>query len=84
MERGVVFGTSMLGYNVKDGTLSINPEGAEIVRLIFRKYAVEKKGTTVIVVTHNTEIVEVMKKRVITIQKGVVVSDVKPEVDNED
>ena len=48
MERGVVFGTSMLGYDVKGGTLSINPEGAEIVRLIFRKYAVEKKGTTVI------------------------------------
>lgn len=48
MERGVVFGRSMLGYDVKDGTLSINPEGAEIARLIFHKYAVEKKGTTVI------------------------------------
>ncbi|MDY3984191.1 recombinase family protein [Dysosmobacter sp.] len=48
MERGVVFGTSMLGYDVKDGKLSINPEGAEIARLIFHKYAVEKKGTTVI------------------------------------
>ena len=48
MERGVVFGRSLLGYDVKDGTLSINPEGAEIARLIFHKYAVEKKGTTVI------------------------------------
>ena len=48
MERGVVFGTSMLGYDVKGGKLSINPEGAEIARLIFHKYAVEKKGTTVI------------------------------------
>ena len=48
MERGVVFGTSMLGYDVKDGKLTINPEGAEIARLIFHKYAVEKKGTTVI------------------------------------
>ena len=48
MERGVVFGRSMLGYDVKDGKLSINPEGAEIARLIFHKYAVEKKGTTVI------------------------------------
>lgn len=48
MERGVVFGTSMLGYDVKDGKMSINPEGAEIARLIFHKYAVEKKGTTVI------------------------------------
>ena len=48
MERGVVFGRSMLGYDVKDGKLSINPDGAEIARLIFHKYAVEKKGTTVI------------------------------------
>ena len=38
MERGVVFGRSMLGYDVKDGTLTINPEGAELVRLIFHKY----------------------------------------------
>ena len=48
MERGVVFGRSLLGYDVKNGTLSINPEGAEIVRLIFHKYGVEGKGTTVI------------------------------------
>lgn len=48
MERGVVFGTSMLGYDVKNGKMTMNPEGAEIVRLIFHKYAVEKKGTTVI------------------------------------
>lgn len=48
MERGVVFGTSMLGYDVKHGKLSVNPEGAEIVRLIFHKYGVEQKGTTVI------------------------------------
>ena len=41
MERGVVFGRSMLGYDVKDGKMSINPEGAEIARLIFHKYAVE-------------------------------------------
>ena len=48
MERGVVFGTSLLGYDVKEGKLYVNPEGAEVVRLIFHKYAVEKKGTTVI------------------------------------
>ena len=36
---------------------------------------INARGTTVIVVTHNLEIVKVMKKRVITIQKGVVVSD---------
>lgn len=48
MEKGVVFGTSMLGYDVKKGKMTINPGGAEIVKLIFYKYGIEKKGTTVI------------------------------------
>ncbi len=48
MEQGVVFGRSMLGYDVKDGKMTINPEGAEIVKLIFQKYGNEKKGTSVI------------------------------------
>lgn len=48
MEQGVVFGRSLLGYNVKDGRLTVDPDGAEIVRLIFYKYGVEKKGTTII------------------------------------
>ena len=48
MEQGVVFGRSLLGYDVKGGRLTVNPEGAELVRLIFHKYGVEKKGTTVI------------------------------------
>ena len=38
---------------------------------------INSKGTTVVVVTHNKEIVNVMKKRVITLKKGVVVSDVQ-------
>ena len=48
MERGVVFGRSMLGYDVKDGRMTVNSEGAEVVRQIFQKYGVEKKGTSVI------------------------------------
>lgn len=48
MEQGVVFGRSMLGYDVKNGKMRINPQGAEIVRLIFHKYVLERKGTTVI------------------------------------
>lgn len=48
MERGVVFGRSLLGYDVKDGKLEINPEGAQVVRLIFYKYGIEKKGSSVI------------------------------------
>ena len=35
------------------------------------------RGTTVLVVTHNQEIVNKMKKRVITMKKGVIVSDEK-------
>ena len=38
---------------------------------------INSKGTTVVVVTHNKEIVNVMKKRVITLKKGVIVSDVQ-------
>lgn len=36
-----------------------------------------ERGTTVIVVTHNHEIVKTMKKRVITMSKGIIVSDEK-------
>lgn len=46
MEKGIVFGRSMLGYDLKDGILTVNPQGAEIVRLIFHKYAVEQTSTT--------------------------------------
>lgn len=48
MEQGVVFGRSMLGYDVKDGKMIVNDKGAEIVKLIFHKYVNEKKGTHVI------------------------------------
>ena len=45
----------------------------EIMRLLDE---INQRGTTVVVVTHNMEIVKAMNKRVITIKKGVVVSDV--------
>lgn len=48
MERGVVFGHSMLGYNVEHGKMTLEPEGAKIVQLIFYKYGIEKKGTSII------------------------------------
>ncbi len=48
MEQGVVFGRDMLGYDVRDGQLLINEDGAEIVRLIFHKFVNEMKGTYVI------------------------------------
>lgn len=45
----------------------------EIMRLLD---AVNQRGTTVLVVTHNREIVKKMQKRVITMKKGVIISDV--------
>ncbi|MBR5543607.1 MAG: recombinase family protein, partial [Oscillospiraceae bacterium] len=48
MEKGVVFGRSMLGYDVKDGKMYINECGAEIVRLIYHKFVREHKGTCTI------------------------------------
>lgn len=48
MEQGVVFGRSMLGYDVKDGKMTVNEDGAKIVRLIFHKFANENKGTHII------------------------------------
>ena len=44
----------------------------EIMKLL---ETINRGGTTVIVVTHNREIVNAMRKRVITIQKGVIISD---------
>ena len=48
MEQGVVFGRDMLGYDVRDGKLIVNEEGAEIVRRIYHKYLDEGKGCHVI------------------------------------
>lgn len=56
-------------------TGNLDPENSwEIMKLLEK---VNSQGTTVIVVTHNLEIVETMKKRVITMKKGVKVSDSK-------
>jgi len=46
----------------------------EIMKLLEE---VNNQGTTVVVVTHNHEVVNAMNKRVITMKKGVVVSDTK-------
>ena len=46
MENGVVFGPSLLGYDVTGGKIAVNADGAEIVQLIFQKYAVEQVSTS--------------------------------------
>ncbi len=44
---------------------------------------INQRGTTVVVVTHNLEIVEAMNKRVITLKKGVLVEDRAPGENHE-
>lgn len=51
-----------------------NRNAWEIMKLLEE---INEKGTTVVVVTHNMEIVKTMNKRVITMKKGVVVDDNK-------
>ena len=62
-------------------TGNLDPANAwEIMKLL---EDINKRGTTVVVVTHNRDIVERMQKRVITIDKGVVVSDEKGGITND-
>ena len=49
-----------------------NHNAWEIMKLLEE---INQRGTTVVVVTHNLDIVKAMKKRVITMKKGVIVSD---------
>ena len=54
-------------------TGNLDPKNSwEIMKLLEQ---INKKGTTVLVVTHNREIVNEMQKRVVTMKKGIVVSD---------
>ncbi len=54
-------------------TGNLDPHNAmEIMRLLEE---INRQGTTVIVVTHSREIVNMMKKRVITIDKGIIIGD---------
>jgi len=56
-------------------TGNLDPKNSmEIMKLLEE---INEKGTTVIMVTHNKEIVNAMQKRVITLNKGVIISDVE-------
>jgi cell division transport system ATP-binding protein len=58
-------------------TGNLDPKNSwEIMRLLEE---VNKHGTTVVVVTHNHEIVESMKKRVIMMKKGHIIADKKQD-----
>ena len=71
--RALINEPSILLADEPTGNLD-NNNAWEIMKLLEE---VNDRGTTVIVVTHNMEIVKIMKKRVITVQKGVIVSDSK-------
>ena len=63
-------------------TGNLDPKNsAEIMKLLEE---INARGTTVLVVTHNREIVNEMKKRVIRLRKGVIISDEKEGVYVED
>ena len=54
-------------------TGNLDPKNSkEIMKLL---ETINERGTTVVVVTHNQEIVDEMKKRVIAMHKGVIISD---------
>ena len=54
-------------------TGNLDPKNSwEIMKLLEQ---INKRGTTIIVVTHNKEIVNEIQKRVITLKKGVIISD---------
>lgn len=71
--RALINQPSVLLADEPTGNLD-NNNAWEVMKLLEE---INEKGTTVLVVTHNMEIVKVMKKRVIAIKKGVVVSDSK-------
>ena len=54
-------------------TGNLDPNNSwEIMKLLEE---INESGTTVVVVTHNREIVNAMQTRVITMKKGVIISD---------
>lgn len=69
--RALVNSPKILLADEPTGNLD-NHNAWDIMRLLNE---INQRGTTVVVVTHNIEIVKAMKKRVVTMKKGVVVSD---------
>ena len=78
--RALVNQPKILPADEPTGNLD-NHNAWEIMKLLEE---INQKGTTVVVVTHNLEIVKTMKKRVITMKKGVIISDEKGDCSDED
>lgn len=56
-------------------TGNLDPKNSWEIMKLFEE--INKRGTTVVIVTHNREIVDKMQKRVIKLKKGQVVSDIE-------
>ena len=69
--RAIITEPSIVLADEPTGNLNAN-NAWEIMKLMEE---INEQGTTVVVVTHNLEIAKAMNKRVITMQKGVVVDD---------
>ena len=54
-------------------TGNLDPQNAWDIMMLLQE--VNKLGTTVVVVTHNNDIVDVMKKRVVTLEDGLLIRD---------
>lgn len=77
--RALVNQPKILLADEPTGNLDAN-NAWEIMKLLEE---INERGTTVVVVTHNIEIVKIMNKRVITMKKGVIISDVDGEYDED-
>ena len=56
-------------------TGNLDPQNAWEIMMLLQE--VNKMGTTVVVVTHNNDIVDIMQKRVVTLEEGRVIRDDK-------
>lgn len=71
--RGLVLSPDILLADEPTGNLD-QQTAMEIVKLLSE---INKKGTTVIMATHNTDIVKTLSKRVISLDKGSIAGDYK-------
>lgn len=62
-------------------TGNLDPQTSDEIMAILER--INNRGTTVLVVTHNKDIVNAMRKRVVTMKDGVIVSDEKEGVYHE-
>ena len=73
LARALVNNPSILLADEPTGNL--DPKNAWEIMKLFEE--INRRGTTVVVVTHNREIVDAINKRVITMHKGFILSDEK-------